>query len=178
MTIYSPIIASLARDKSVPDSMSSFTWSLQLLGFGVFVVYHARMGFPLSTYFDFVALSVQSLVILLMIGNYRKRFDLVMALPFVAIATAALAPTVALQSLQLAATLTTTWSLLPQIVRNARERSRGGWSSFSGWIATVANAIRVFTTLTLADANPLLLFQFVTRCLLNGILLVQSLVWR
>ena len=48
----------------------------------------------------------------------------------------------------------------------------------SGTIATVNNAIRVFTTLTLADANPLLLVQCVTRCLLNGVLLVQSLVWR
>ena len=28
-----------------------------------------------------------------------------------------------------------------------------------------------------ADANPLLLIQFVARCLLNGVLLVQSLVW-
>lgn len=178
MTIYTPIIASLVRERSVPASMSSTTWALQVLGFGIFVVYHVRMGFPLSTYVDFIALVVQSFSILVLMATYRKKFDAVIALPIAAIVAAIYAPTHALQALQVAATGVTTFGLVPQIVRNAQSRSRGGWSPYSGVIATGANAARIFTTLTLADANPLLLVQFVARCILNSVLLVQSLVWR
>ena len=178
LTLYTPIISSLLRSRSVPESMSSTTWALQVMGFGIFVVYHVRKGFPLSTYFDFVGLALQSLAVLVLIVSYRRSFDPAVVLPVAAVLAAMVAPPAALDGLQLAATATSTWALLPQIVRNMRARSRGGWSPFSGTIATVNNAIRVFTTLTLADANPLLLVQFVTRCLLNGVLLVQSLVWR
>ena len=83
----------------------------------------------------------------------------------------------ALQGLQVAATVTSTWALVPQCVRNMRSRSKGGWSVWSGTIATAANAARIFTTLALADANVLLLVQFSARCCLNAVLLVQSLVW-
>jgi hypothetical protein len=44
-------------------------------------------------------------------------------------------------------------------VRNFKAKSRGGWSLVSAALSTVGNAIRVFTTITLANANPLLLAQ-------------------
>ena len=64
-----------------------------------------------------------------------------------------------------------------QVVRNFAARSRGGWSPVSAALSTGGNAAHIFTTLTLADANPILLAQFIACLLLNGVLLVQALVW-
>ena len=158
--------------------MSSVTWAMQLFGFGIFVVYHVRMGFPLSTYVDFAALVVQTVAVLVLMMAYRRKLESIVLLPLAGIAAAVVAPPgAALQGLQVAATVTSTWALVPQCVRNMRSRSKGGWSVWSGTIATAANAARIFTTLALADANVLLLVQFSARCCLNAVLLVQSLVW-
>ena len=55
VTLYIPMIAELVKNRSAPESMSATTWSLQLLGFVTTVIYHVRMGFPLSTFADFAA---------------------------------------------------------------------------------------------------------------------------
>ena len=106
--LYTPIISSLVRERRVPASLSSTTWALQLAGFGVFVVYHYRMGYPLSTYFDFVALCVQTLAVLALVAYYRDQYAIVVP-PVAAILAAAVAPPVALQGMQLAATASSTW---------------------------------------------------------------------
>ena len=62
-------------------------------------------------------------------------------------------------------------------VSNFASHTRGGWSPISAALSTVGNGMRVFTTLQLADGNPLLLCQFVANVIMNGILLAQSLVW-
>ena len=63
------------------------------------------------------------------------------------------------------------------VVRNFKAKSRGGWSLVSAALSTVGNAIRVFTTVTLANANPLLLAQFLLGTTLNGILAAMCLIW-
>ena len=177
VTLYLPMIAELVRNKKAPESMSATTWSLQLTGFALTVVFHVRMGFPLSTYADFVALGVQSLVILVLSMVYRKKASPLAALPVVGLTAALLAPLKGLKALQAASAVVTTWALLPQIVSNFRSRSRGGWSAVAAGLSTVGNAGRLFTTATLADGNLLLMAQFAVCFLLNGCLLVQSLVW-
>ena len=177
VTLYVPMIAELVKNKKAPESMSATTWSLQLTGFALTVVFHVRMGFPLSTYADFAALGVQSLVILVLSMVYRKKASPLAALPVVALTAALLAPLKGLKALQAASAVVTTWALLPQIVSNFRSRSRGGWSATAAALSTVGNAGRLFTTVTLADGNVLLLAQFAVAMLMNGCLLVQSLVW-
>ena len=71
----------------------------------------------------------------------------------------------------------TSVALVPQVWRNFAARSRGGWSPISAALSTGGNAARIFTTLTLAEGNPILLAQFAACLLLNGVLLVQALVW-
>ena len=63
------------------------------------------------------------------------------------------------------------------VLRNFKAKSRGGWSLVSAALSTVGNAIRVFTTVTLANANPLLLAQFLLGTALNGILAIMCLIW-
>lgn len=177
VTLYVPMIAELVRNQRAPESMSATTWSLQLTGFALTVVFHVRMGFPLSTYADFVALGVQSFVILVLSMVYRKKASPLAALPVVGLIAALLAPLKGLKALQAASTVVTTFALLPQIISNFRSRSRGGWSAVAAALSTIGNAGRLFTTVMLADANELLLAQFGICVLLNGCLLVQSLLW-
>ena len=47
--------------------MSATTWALQLAGIFIFVIYNVRMGYPVSTYLDFAALSVQATILLTLI---------------------------------------------------------------------------------------------------------------
>ena len=177
VTLYIPMIAELVKNRSAPESMSATTWSLQLLGFVTTVIYHVRMGFPLSTFTDFAALGVQSAVILSLSMFYRRRVSVVAALPVVGLCAGLLAPMSGLKGLQVAAALVTTWALLPQIVRNFQARARGGWSPVAAGLSTIGNAGRLFTTMKLADGNILLLFQFGACFILNALLLVQSIIW-
>ena len=58
MAIYTPMIATTLAKKNA-DGMSVSTWSLNLSGFLIFVVYHIRNGYSLSTFLDFAALGLQ-----------------------------------------------------------------------------------------------------------------------
>ena len=171
LTIYTPMIT-----KDVAG-MSATTWALQLAGFFIFVIYNVRMGYPVSTYLDFAALSVQATILLTLICVFRNHFFAISLVPIVSLVVAMLVPKAALERLQTASTVVTTGALLPQILKNFAAQSRGGWSPYSAALSTAGNAMRVFTTAKLAGGNPLLLVQFSLNVLTNGILLVQALVW-
>jgi len=176
LTIYTPMIISLLRTKDVAG-MSATTWALQLAGFFIFVIYNVRMGYPVSTYLDFAALSVQATILLTLICVFQNHFFAISLVPIVSLVVAMLVPKAVLVRLQTASTVVTTGALLPQILKNFAAQSRGGWSPYSAALSTAGNAMRVFTTAKLAGGNPLLLVQFSLNVLTNGILLVQALVW-
>ena len=56
------------------------------------------------------------------------------------------------------------------MARNFKEKSTGGWSPLSAFFATLGNAIRIFTTLSLTQDN-LILAGFFVGTALNGLLL-------
>lgn len=176
LLVYAPMISSIQAKKSA-DGMSSTTWALNLAGFAVFVAYHMRMGYALSTFADFAALTVQSAIILGLTSYYQKAVSALVAVPAIGLALALLLPKAQLKYLQGAAAAATTLALLPQIAKNFKSRSGGGWSPVSAALCTGGNAMRVFTTLQLAEGNVLLLGQFGAGFLLNALLLVQTLAW-
>ena len=128
----------------------------------------------LSTFLDFAALGAQSLVILVLASAYRRRLEPVTMLPVLGLLAAAFSPAAALERLQLGSAAITTLALVPQIVPLLRAAAG---RPVSAALSTIGNAIRCFTTLALADGNPLLLFQFIMGALLNALLLTQSLIW-
>jgi hypothetical protein len=69
-----------------------------------------------------------------------------------------------------------TVALLPQLAKNFKGRTSGGWSPISAGLSTAGNAIRVFTTMQLTH-DMLLLAGFGAGFLLNAILLAQTLAW-
>ena len=179
LTLYTPIITELLQKREeVAAKMSTTSWALQAFCFAIFSVYHVRSGYPLSTFLDFVALGIQSTAILGLASVYNKRFDAFACLPALGLLAALFAPMGALANLQVVAALIMSFALVPQVVRNFRGKSRGGWSPVSAGLSVSGNAMRVFTTLTLADANPRLLFQFSVSVLFCSIIFVQSLVWQ
>jgi len=174
--IYTPMIISTLRARSA-IGMSAATWSLQLSGFLIFVIYHVRNELPLSTYMDFAALAIQAAVLLAMICIFQSRLYAVAVLPPISLAAACLLPKQGLQRLQAVSTFLTSAAPLPQILQNFASLSRGGWSPISAGLSTVGNTMRVYTTLKLADGNRLLLVQFGVNAFMNGVLLLQSLLW-
>ena len=116
LNLYTPMISELIRKKREnAQKISTTTWSLQAVGFIIFVAYHIRSGYPLSTFVDFAALGVQSLVILVLASLFREQgFDALILLPVVGLGAAVLLPTSSLQSLQLIATVITSVALMPQ----------------------------------------------------------------
>lgn len=182
MSLYLPIAAGIVRTGSA-DGLSVTTWALNVLGFAAAIVYPLRKDFPLSSFFDTICLEAQSVLVLaLIVANMRERSRTLALVAALAIGGAAFAGVVAfapawsLVVIQAAATASMTIALLPQIGKNFRRKSSGGWSRTSALLSTVGNAIRVFTTLTLTG-DRLLLVGFGCGLLLNGVLLAQTLVW-
>lgn len=182
MSLYLPIAAGIVRTGSA-DGLSVSTWALNVLGFAAAIVYPLRKDFPLSSFFDTICLEAQSVLVLaLIVANMRDRSRTLALVAALAIGGAAFAGVVAfapawsLAVIQAAATASMTIALLPQIGKNFRRKSSGGWSRTSALLSTVGNAIRVFTTLTLTG-DRLLLVGFSCGLLLNGVLLAQTLVW-
>ena len=86
------------------------------------------------------------------------------------------APMQLVKSVQAASIAIMTVSLLPQVARNFKEKSTGGWSPLSAFFATLGNAIRIFTTLSLTQDN-LILAGFFVGTALNGLLLASTLAF-
>ena len=176
LSIYLPIITEIVKTKCV-DGVSKPTWALQSLGFLIFVVYHIRMGYAVSTFLDFAVLLAQSATILILSCFFERKASPWLILPAIGLPAALLVTSAALQQMQLAATVITTVALVPQIWSNLKGKTRGGFSAISAGLAAGGNAARIFTTLTLAGGNLILLAQFAAGVVLNSVLLVQALIW-
>ena len=85
-------------------------------------------------------------------------------------------PPWALSMLQLAATVSVTGALVPQLLLNARRRSGGGWSPLTAGLSALGNAVRVFTTVQLTR-DPLLLGGFIAGFAVNAAMLAQIYCW-
>ncbi|KAJ1623784.1 hypothetical protein T492DRAFT_599312 [Pavlovales sp. CCMP2436] len=182
VSLYLPIAATIVRTGKA-DGLSVATWALNVLGFAAALVYPIRKGFPLSSFFDTISLTAQSVLILVLVvaaaGDRARTLKLAGALVVGGLGCAALialAPGWSLVLVQAAATASMTVALLPQIYKNARSRSSGGWSRSSALLSTVGNGIRVFTTVTLTG-DRLLLAGFCAGFTLNAVLLAQTLMW-
>ena len=67
--LYSPILYDVLRKKSAMG-LSPVTWVLQTVGSAGMVVYPLKSKYPLSTYFEFITLSVQSAAIFVALAAY------------------------------------------------------------------------------------------------------------
>ena len=179
--LYSPILYDVLRKKSAMG-LSPVTWVLQTVGSAGMVVYPLKSKYPLSTYFEFITLSVQSAAIFVALAAYGDVLTASQALQLLAAVAGMVAylvvaaPMKLVKSVQAASIAIMTVSLLPQVARNFKEKSTGGWSPLSAFFATLGNAIRIFTTLSLTQDN-LILAGFFVGTALNGLLLASTLAF-
>jgi mannose-P-dolichol utilization defect protein 1 len=145
------------------------------------LVYPLRQAYPLSTFAETGCLGLQSAVIFSAVCTLQHRDPAPLVLASAAALSAfaylvTAAPSWCLALVQAASTATMTVALLPQLAKNFKGRTSGGWSPISAGLSTAGNAIRVFTTMQLTH-DMLLLAGFGAGFLLNAILLAQTLAW-
>ena len=98
------------------------------------------------------------------------------AVPMLA-ALAARLPQWSIGAAQAAASATMVVGLLPQIRRNFARRTGGGWSPITAALAASGCAARIFTTLTLAGADKVMLAGYASGLATNGVLLAQTIIY-
>lgn len=131
--LYSPIIIRMLSTGAT-GGLSLATWTLFLVGSLCSLVFPLRMHFPLTSFSEYIALTVQSAVVLGLIvaidGSGALPLPVLCALVAASFAvfawlTLGEAPAWTARAAQTAATAITTISLLPQVSRNFRFRTRG-----------------------------------------------------
>jgi len=179
--IFSPIIFRLLTTGDAAG-LSIVTWAMQVAGFLGALVVPIRKRYALSSYFDFVCLSAQGIAVLVLITLLQG----LAPAPVVALSTLSVgagflavvnfAPMWMLAAVQASASFVMIAALIPQIVKNFAHASGGGWSPASALMSTAGNLIRIFTTITLTR-DRVLLTQFLSGFLLNGLLLITTLIF-
>jgi hypothetical protein len=70
MAVYAPIVLNLLKTKD-SKGFSLQTWIFNIVGLSLSVLYPFKKGFPVSTYLELIAISIQSVAILGLICFYR-----------------------------------------------------------------------------------------------------------
>ena len=118
----------------------------------------ASRGYPISTFGELIALTVQSVVLIALILFFdwhvhpSKLAAGILAFGAVLYALVTRAPKVVLVGLQAISGAMLGVAILPQLSLNFRTRTCG-WSRVSALLATGGNAVRVFTTLQLTKVS-------------------------
>lgn len=178
-----PQIAKLLSAKSAAG-LSFTTYLVESFGYAYNLAYHARAGYPLSTYGDFVLLGAQNLLLLLLMYAYSgaagKGAAVVLAYVLFVLASVAdygttgvvLVPLQLLEALCGLNLVIVLASRVPQIYANYRRQSTGNLSLatclglFGGAVA------RVMTTLQEVH-NATILAGYLASALFNGIIVAQ-----
>jgi mannose-P-dolichol utilization defect protein 1 len=178
--LYTPIIYDLYKKRNA-NGMSCATWVASFLGVTLSFVYPFQKGFPISSYLEFVVLSVQCYFILGTICFYKKLSreyaagSAVLAVGLYSIIKYRFSEKV-LSVVQIIAMLVSNYSLIPQILLNMRLKSYG-WSAFTAFCCTLGNCLRIYTTWQLTK-DPLILLNYIVGFLMNASLLGQSFIYK
>lgn len=177
-----PQILSIVRKG--PGGLSSSMYSLEALAYLVVTVFHFRHGYAFSTYGENFFVLVQNVVILFLIAAAAPggigATAVLSAAAFGGLAAALLSegtvPEGVLASLQLATIPVFAASRVPQIWTNFRNGSTGSLSVITVFLQFAGSSARIFTTLQEVD-NPAVLTSYISGATLNGVMLLQILMY-
>jgi len=181
LLLYTPIALRVTRQGSA-DGLTLSTWWLKLSSYTCSDIYAYSRGYPISTYAETLVITAEAATILILVSYFQKRIDTRFAVLSVAFGAAVIwalatpAPPSITALGQASSTVLNTSALLPQILLNANRRSSGDYSPVTAGLAAVGCAIRLFTTVQLADSDLMLLGGFGIAFLLNSALLAQ-IIW-
>ena len=186
VTLYAPVAVRVVREKSA-DGLTQSTWWSKTAGFLVFLIYAQRNHYPIAQWGDTAVLTLESAVVLSLVAWYQGKegdeepgsFDLnffggIGALGVLGLLGTTVATEPMLAVAQVGAILSQKGALVPQILLN-NERKGCDYSPVTASLALAGSAVKVFTTLELANGDPLLLVSFSSGMALNAALLGQAL---
>lgn len=186
IVLYTPIAIRVLRTKSA-DGLAISTWWLKLTSYTCTDVYNIKNGFPISAFSETLVITVEAVVILGLVTFYQQRLNvktfLLAVTYFVVTSWALFAPAgigpsdSVIAYLQGSAIVVNVFSLLPQLKQNFSRKSSGSYSSVTASLASAGCAIRLFTTVQLANGDPLLLLNYGVALALNLSLLLQIIYY-
>ena len=178
--LYVPIIFDLATKGGYAEGCSLVTWTASLAGLSLSCIYPMKKGFAISTYLEFVVLSIECFFICGTISVMQGRTtgfiigSSIYSLLYLALMKFELNPRM-LSFIQIVSLLVCNYALVPQILLNAHTK-RYGWSEITAFLSASGNALRIFTTLQLTK-DRLVLIGFLIGFTSNSVLFAQSYIY-
>ena len=176
--LYTPIAVRILRQKTA-DGLTTSTWWLKLTSYTCSDAYAFSRGYPLSTYAETLVITGEALAVLLLVARAQRSLDarfLATALAFGGFALLLCrAPPEVVALGQGGAAALNAGALVPQFRLNARRRRAGDYSPITAALASLGCLIRLFTTVQLAGADPILMGTYGLALILNAGLLAQIL---
>ncbi len=176
--LYTPIAIRVVRQQHANGLVMS-TWWLKLTSYLLNDIYFVRKSYELSTYAETVVITIEAFVVLLLVTYFQKRYhELLVWILFGVLVGGTLygltlAPEALVASGQLFSAAINTGALVPQFWHNYSTNSKGDYSPLTAGLAMLGCAIRLFTTMTLNDSDPVLLITFWLALIVNAALLCQ-----
>jgi len=189
LLLYTPIAVRVLRTKSA-DGLAASTWWFKLTSFTCTDIYNIRKGFPIAAFSETLVITLEAVIVLGLVTYYQKRANYrtaLLACAYVAVTAWALLspsnefprgpPDEWIDLAQALSIVLNTSALLPQLWQNFERRESGDYSPVTASLASVGCAVRLFTTVQLADGDPLLLLNYGTALLLDLALLLQIVIF-
>ncbi|OAD69847.1 hypothetical protein PHYBLDRAFT_115953 [Phycomyces blakesleeanus NRRL 1555(-)] len=176
-----PQILTITSNRSAKGlSLTSFV--LETIAYCITLAYNLRQQNPLSTFGEVFFMTLQNILITLLILHYaqRQREMILTLVGFVVLllglTSSRLVPSWLMASLYAVTIPLALASKVPQIYTNYTSHSTGQLSLVAVINYFVGSSARVFTTITELD-DPLMLGGNVLASILNGILLIQVVIY-
>eukprot|EP00547_Thalassionema_nitzschioides_P018214 CAMPEP_0194243044 /NCGR_PEP_ID=MMETSP0158-20130606/8395_1 /TAXON_ID=33649 /ORGANISM="Thalassionema nitzschioides, Strain L26-B" /LENGTH=185 /DNA_ID=CAMNT_0038978255 /DNA_START=217 /DNA_END=771 /DNA_ORIENTATION=+ len=163
--LYTPIAYRVWRQSSA-DGLTLSTWWLKLGSYVCSDIFYITKQYPISTYVETLTITLEAAVVLVLVAYYQQRlwdkqFVFLTLAFFITIAYGfLLAPPEIVAAGQLGSVALNSGALLPQFLLNFETKSKGDYSPVTAALASVGCAIRIFTTITLTDSDPILLTTY------------------
>jgi mannose-P-dolichol utilization defect protein 1 len=184
--LYTPIAVRLLRTKSA-EGLTISTWWMKVTAFTCLDTYNIKNGFPLAAWSESLVNTVESGFVLCLVAFYQRRLDVQTFLLATTYITASLWALLApasfgpsgevIQLAQMFSIVLNTSALLPQLRQNFERQSSGDYSTITALVALLICGTRIYTTIELANGDPLLLLNYGVLFLLNVGLLAQVLYY-
>lgn len=174
-----PQIVAIARAGST-DGISLAGSYMEVPMYSAFALYHARLGYPLDTYGENVAITLQSLVIVGLVWAMRRtgRGHMLAVLAAAAALHGGiwLLPRPLLPVVAQAQPLIMCAGYGPQILLNFKAGCTGQLSALTTAMRFVGCLVRTATTLARLRGDPWVLSAYLVSASLTGVLLAQVLL--
>jgi mannose-P-dolichol utilization defect protein 1 len=181
--LYTPIAIRICRQRSA-NGLTLSTWWIKVVSYTCSDVYGYANGYNLSTYAETVIILVEAAVVLVLVAYFQKKlFHRTFAIPlavylaFTLVAVAGAAPMFLIAVGQAGSVILNAAAIVPQLQLNQKHQSSGDYSPITAALASAGCLIRLFTTVTLNNSDPLLLSGYAIALFINVILLGQIIYY-